>query len=71
MGITTDDGSLPEKVDEIAIESATLSELGFSIGQAITVQFDFYNDLGYYTMVQRDFKIVGAVSEYTGLWDVD
>ncbi|MCD8108294.1 MAG: ABC transporter permease [Oscillospiraceae bacterium] len=71
MGITTDDGSLPENVDEIAIESATLSELGFSIGQTITVQFDFYNDLGYYTMVQRDFKIVGAVSEYTGLWDVD
>ncbi|MCD7804263.1 MAG: ABC transporter permease [Oscillospiraceae bacterium] len=71
MGITTDDGGLPEKVNEIAIESATLSELGFNIGKTITVQFDFYNDLGYYTIVQREFKIVGAVSEYTGLWDVD
>ncbi|MCC8195582.1 MAG: hypothetical protein LIO49_02030 [Ruminococcus sp.] len=71
MGIFLDSGSLPKNSNEIAIESATLSEIGYGVGGTITLQFEFSNEAGESAAVERTFKICGAVSEYTGLWDID
>ncbi len=73
MGINLENGSMPDATNEIAIESATLSEIDYNIGGTITLQFVFYNDeyQEEAVTVERTFKIVGAISEYTGLWSVD
>ncbi len=71
MGIFLDSGSLPKNSNEIAIESATLTEIGYGVGGTITLQFEFGSDAGETVTVERTFKICGAISEYTGLWDID
>ncbi|MCD7784145.1 MAG: hypothetical protein LUH18_00955 [Oscillospiraceae bacterium] len=73
MGINLESGSMPDATNEIAIESATLSEINYNIGGTITLQFAFYYDQYQEeaVTVERTFKIVGAISEYTGLWSVD
>ncbi|MCD8005768.1 MAG: hypothetical protein LUF29_02160 [Oscillospiraceae bacterium] len=72
MGIRLESGHMPNDVDEIAIESATLSEINYNVGSSITLQFVFYNeDETQGVTIERTFRIVGAVSEYTGLWTVD
>ncbi|MCD8107586.1 MAG: FtsX-like permease family protein [Oscillospiraceae bacterium] len=71
MGIFLKSGSFPEKSGEIAIESATLSEIGFGVGSSITLQFEFSNEAGDTAVVEKTFKICGSISEYTGLWDID
>ncbi|MCD7848174.1 MAG: hypothetical protein LUG49_09155 [Oscillospiraceae bacterium] len=72
MGIRLESGHMPNDVDEIAIESATLSEISYNVGSSITLQFAFYNeDETQGVTIERTFRIVGAVSEYTGLWTVD
>ncbi|MCD7823431.1 MAG: hypothetical protein LUG86_05370 [Oscillospiraceae bacterium] len=73
MGINLENGSMPDATNEIAIESATLSEIDYNIGGTITLQFVFYYDeyQEEAVTVERTFKIVGAISEYTGLWSVD
>ncbi|MCD8108197.1 MAG: ABC transporter permease [Oscillospiraceae bacterium] len=70
MGINLESGRMPQSSGEIAIESATLSEIGFGIGASITLQFSFSSENGY-TTVDKTFKVVGVISEYTGLWTVD
>ena len=73
MGINLESGSMPKATNEIAIESATLSEIDYNVGGTITLQFVFYYDeyQEEAITVERTFKIVGAISEYTGLWSVD
>ncbi|MCD7771441.1 MAG: ABC transporter permease [Oscillospiraceae bacterium] len=73
MGINLESGSMPDATNEIAIESATLSEIDYNIGGTITLQFVFYTDeyQEEAVTVERTFKVVGAISEYTGLWSVD
>ncbi len=70
MGINLESGRMPQSSGEIAIESATLSEIGFGIGSSITLQFSFSSENGY-TTIDKTFKIVGVISEYTGLWTID
>ncbi|MCD7785024.1 MAG: hypothetical protein LUH18_05520 [Oscillospiraceae bacterium] len=71
MGIYLDNGSLPKNSGEIAIESATLTEIGYGVGGTITLQFEFSSEAGETATVERTFKICGAISEYTGLWNID
>ncbi len=77
MGINLSSGHLPNNTGEIAIEAASLTEVGYSAktGADITLQWTFYNysDDGILTSttVERTFKVVGVISEYTGLWEVD
>ncbi|MCD7771817.1 MAG: hypothetical protein LUH23_06995 [Oscillospiraceae bacterium] len=71
MGIFLQSGDFPENSGEIAIESATLTEIGYGVGGTITLQFEFSSDVGDTATVERTFKICGAISEYTGLWDID
>lgn len=72
MGINLESGHMPNSSDEIAIEAASLNEVGYgaSTGSSITLQWTFKNDSSYAT-VQRTFNVVGVISEYTGLWDID
>ncbi len=71
MGIFLESGSFPKNSNQIAIESATLSEIGYGVNSSITLQFEFSNEAGDTATVEKTFKICGAISEYTGLWDID
>ncbi|MCD7784141.1 MAG: ABC transporter permease [Oscillospiraceae bacterium] len=71
MGITLESGKMPTSSSGIAIEAATLEELNCGLGGKITLQFVLYDEYGIFAMVERDFKIVGVINEYTRLWDVD
>ncbi len=72
MGIRLESGHMPLSSDEIAIEAASLNEVGYgaSTGSSITMQFSFSGENGV-TTVERTFRVVGVISEYTGLWDID
>ncbi|MCD7804262.1 MAG: hypothetical protein LUH03_03790, partial [Oscillospiraceae bacterium] len=72
MGIRLESGHMPSGSDEIAIEAASLNEVGYgaNTGSSITMQFSFSGENGS-TTVERTFRVVGVISEYTGLWDID
>ncbi len=72
MGINLESGRMPESTNEIAIEAASLNEAGYgaTTGSNITMQWTFKNDSNSVT-VERTFNVVGVISEYTGLWDID
>ncbi len=72
MGINLESGRMPQSSGEIAIEAASLNEVGYgaSTGSNITLQWTFRSDESSVT-VERTFRVVGVISEYTGLWDID
>ncbi len=72
MGINLESGRMPSSSGEIAVEAASLNEVGYgaSTGSSITLQFSFSNENGSST-VEKTFRVVGVISEYTGLWDID
>ncbi len=72
MGINLESGRMPTSSSEIAIEAASLNEVGYgaTTGSNITMQWTFKNDSNSVT-VERTFNVVGVISEYTGLWDID
>ncbi|MCD7805343.1 MAG: FtsX-like permease family protein [Oscillospiraceae bacterium] len=71
MGINLESGRMPSSSGEIAIEAASLNEVGYgaSTGSNITLQWTFKNENSSVT-VERTFNVVGVISEYTGLWDI-
>ncbi len=72
MGIVVD-GRLPQKSGEIAIEEATLSSLqyGATLGQTIYITKTIIDDNGEIQYITKEFTLVGIISEYTRLWDVN
>ncbi len=72
MGIILESGRLPEASDEIAIESTELTELGLASASSITLRFTFYSESGEEsTVVEKTYRIVGVIKQYTGLWDTN
>ena len=72
MGIILESGRLPKADDEIAIESTELTELGLASASSITLRFTFYSESGEEsTVVEKTYKIVGVIKQYTGLWDTN
>ncbi len=71
MGITLESGKIQTSGYGIAIEEATLAEIGCGLGGNITLQFWLFDENGAFTIVERDFQIIGVIGEYTGLWSVD
>lgn len=72
MGIILESGRLPEADDEIAIESTELTEFGLASASSVTLRFTFYSESGEEsTVIEKTFKIVGVIKQYTGLWDTN
>lgn len=71
MGIQMSSGRMPKKSDEIAVESAVLSNLGLgsSLGQKVELVVTFTVDDHEYEVV-REFTLVGIISSYTSIWNV-
>ncbi|MCD7889634.1 MAG: ABC transporter permease [Oscillospiraceae bacterium] len=71
MGIQMSSGRMPKKSDEIAVESAVLSNLGLgsSLGQKVELVVTFTVDEHEYDVV-REFTLVGIISSYTSIWNV-
>ncbi len=71
MGIQMSSVRMPKKSDEIAVESAVLSNLGLgsSLGQKVELVVTFTVDDHEYEVV-REFTLVGIISSYTSIWNV-
>ncbi len=72
MGIVVE-GRLPQNSGEIAIEEATLSSLqyGANLGQTVYISKTITDDNGDIQEITKEFTLVGVISEYTRLWDVN
>ncbi|MCD8005769.1 MAG: FtsX-like permease family protein [Oscillospiraceae bacterium] len=72
MGIILESGRLPKASNEIAIESTELTEFGLASASSITLRFTFYSESGEEsTVIEKTYKIVGVIKQYTGLWDTN
>ncbi len=72
MGLSLLDGRLPVKDNEVAIEMAYLSMMGYSyeLGQEITLKIHTYNNNSQ-EVVTRNFILTGVLKNYSSIWKTD
>ncbi|QHQ60096.1 FtsX-like permease family protein [Anaerocolumna sedimenticola] len=72
MGLSLLDGRLPVKDNEVAIEMAYLSMMGYSyvLGQEITLKIRIHNNNSQ-EVITRNFILTGVLKNYSSIWKTD
>ncbi len=71
MGISLEEGEFPQTSGEIAIETSTISALGYNYQLGQEIEIDISVPFGdSYVYITRTFTICGIINDYSSIWEV-